>query len=64
MYALVDEPLCHLLLHAELKGRVHAAIAGEEYVGIIELTAHDHDAHDEDAHDHDGDDHDGHDASV
>ncbi len=63
-YVLADEPLCHLLLHGELKGRVHAAIVGEEYVGIIELAGHAHDAHRAHAHgdqDHDGDDHDGHD---
>jgi len=63
MFAVVDEPLCDLLLHAEeVKGRVHAAIAGKEYVGIIELDAHDHEGDDHDAedsgHDHEGDDHD------
>ncbi len=62
-FAVVDESLCDILLHSEdVKGRVHATIAGKEYVGIIEHAAHDHDGHDQegdgDGHDHEGDGHD------
>lgn len=55
-FAVVDEPLCDFLLHAEsVKGRVQAAIAGKQYVGIIELAGHDEHDHDTEGsgHDHD-----------
>lgn len=71
MFAVVDEALCDFLLHSEeVKGRIHAEIAGKQFVGMVEVTAHDHAGHDheseesehahgaEDAdHDHDGDEH-------
>ncbi len=54
VFSLTDAELCDLLLHAEdLKGRLNVAIAGKDYVGII----------DHEAHDHAGQDHGGHEAT-
>ena len=68
-FSTTDEQLCDLLLHSEeVKGRLHATIAGKEYVGTIELAAHDHAEHDQgtehtehDDHDHEGQEDAGHD---
>ncbi len=54
-FSTTDEKLCDLLLHSEeFKARLHATIAGKEYVGTVELTAHAHAhaGHDHAAHDH------------
>ena len=57
-FSTADEQLCDLLLHAEaVKGRLHATIAGKEYVGTIEHTAHDHEGHDHADDDHTDHDH-------
>ena len=64
-FSLVDEALCHALLHAEeVRGRLQVTIAGKQLTGVIEHHAHDHEgnAHDDDQeqHDHPEGDHDGH----
>ena len=63
-FSATDEQLCDLLLHAEeVKGRLHATIAGKEYVGTIEHAAHDHgdDDHADDDHGTEHTEDDGHD---
>ena len=47
LYSLADAALCEFLLHtAEVKGRIRAEIAGTQYVGVLEHTAHAHAGHD------------------
>jgi hypothetical protein len=50
VFSAVDEQLRHLLLH-DVKGRLHATIAGKEYVGMVELASHEHAEH---SHEHSG----------
>ena len=51
MYAVTDEALCDLLLHAaEVKGRIRAEIEGKPYVGMVEHAPHDHSGHDDHEH--------------
>lgn len=61
-YMIVDETLCDRLLHDEhLKGRLRVTLAGQEFVGVIDHSAHehgDHEEHDHDEHDHGPDEHD------
>ncbi len=54
-YAVIDEALCDMLSRDEpLRGRIRVAIAGQEYVGIVEHAAHSHG--NEETHDHGGED--------
>lgn len=59
-FQLIDEDLVDFLLHAEsVRARLQATIDGQEYIGTIEHTAHDHDAHagHDDDEDHGEEDH-------
>jgi hypothetical protein len=66
-FRIVDEELCDLLTHAhELRGRLHVTIQGEQYTGMIEHHAHEHNghshgdegrSHEDQGHAHEDDDH-------
>lgn len=52
-FAITDEPLTDLLLHAEnAQGRLRVTIDGKEYIGVVEHAAHEHAGHAHAGHDH------------
>ncbi len=58
-YSLASGPLCDALAHGEdVKGRIRAAIGGEQVSGEIEGCGHEHDQEKDGGDDHEGHEHD------